>query len=117
MTTLSNSVHLIGRLGMDPKSFEFDNGNKRVQFSLATNDYYKNAKGDKVEETQWHNIVAYGNVAKVAADYLAKDKEIALEGKLISRSYEDKDGIKKYIIEVVANQILLLDKKNSEAQG
>lgn len=111
MTTLSNSVHLIGRLGQDPKSFEFDNGNRKVQFSLATNDYYKNAKGERVEETQWHNIVAWGKTAKLIADYLSKGKEIALEGKLINRSYEDKDGNKKYITEVVANQVLILDKK------
>ena len=111
MTNLSNSVHLIGRLGMDPKTFDFENGSKKVQFSLATNDYYKNAKGEKVEETQWHNVVAWGNTAKVVADYLTKGKEIALEGKLVNRSYEDKEGQKKYITEVVANQILILDKK------
>jgi single-strand DNA-binding protein len=111
MTTLSNSVHLIGRLGMDPKPFEFENGNQKAQFSLATNEYYKNAKGEKVEETQWHNIVAFGKIAKVAIDYLAKGKEIALEGKLVNRSYEDKNGNKKYISEVVANHILILDKK------
>ncbi len=111
MSTLSNSVHLIGRLGMDPKSFEFDNGNRKVQFSLATNDYYKNAKGEKVEETHWHNIVAWGKTAKLISDYLSKGKEIALEGKLVNRSYEDKEGNKKYITEVVANQILILDKK------
>ncbi len=112
MTTLSNSVHLIGHLGMDPKSFEFENGNQKAQFSLATNEYYKNAKGERVEETQWHNIIAFGKIAKVAIDYLAKGKEIALEGKLTNRSWEDKDGNKKYITEIVANQILILDKKS-----
>jgi single-strand DNA-binding protein len=111
MTTLSNSVHLIGRLGVDPKKYEFENGNIKAVFSLATNEYYKNAKGEKVEQTHWHNIVAFGKVAKVATDYLAKGKEIALEGKLTNRSYEDKDGNKKYITEVLANQILILDKK------
>jgi single-strand DNA-binding protein len=111
MTTLSNSVHLIGRLGMDPKTYEFENGNQKAQFSLATNEYYKNAKGERVEETQWHNIVTYGKTAKIATDFLSKGKEIALEGKLTSRSYEDKEGNKKYITEVVANQILILDKK------
>ena len=111
MTTLSNSVHLIGRLGMDPKSFEFENGSQKAQFSLATNDFYKNAKGERVEETQWHNIIAFGKTAKIVTDYLSKGKEIALEGKLTNRSYEDKDGNKKYITEIVANQILILDKK------
>jgi single-strand DNA-binding protein len=111
MTTLNNSVHLIGRLGSDPKSFEFDNGGMKAIFPLATNEYYKNAKGEKVEQTQWHNIVTYGKTAKIVVDFLAKGKEIALEGKLTNRSYEDKEGNKKYITEVLANQILILDKK------
>ena len=112
MTTLTNSVHLIGHLGQYPKSFEFENGKNKAQFTLATNDYYKNAKGERVEETQWHFIVAWGKTAKIVTDYLSKGKEIALEGKLVNRSYEDKDGNKKYITEVVANQILILDKKS-----
>ena len=112
MTTLSNSVHLIGRLGIDPKTFEFDSGKMKTTFSLATSDYYKDEKGERVQETQWHNIVAWGKTAKIASDYLNKGKEIALEGKLTNRSYEDKDGNKKYITEVVANQILILDKKS-----
>ena len=112
MTTLSNSVHLIGRLGMDPKTFEFDNGKMKTTFSLATSDYYKDAKGERVQETQWHNVVTWGKTAKVASDYLTKGKEIAMEGKLTNRSYEDKEGNKKYITEVVANQILILDKKS-----
>jgi len=112
MTTLSNSVHLIGRLGMDPKFVEFDGGKMKATFSLATSDYYKDAKGERVQETQWHNIVAWGKTAKITADYLAKGKEIALEGKLTNRTYEDKEGNKKYFTEVVANQILILDKKS-----
>lgn len=112
MTSLSNSVHLIGRLGQDPKSFEFDGGKMKTTFSLATSDYHKNEKGERVQETQWHNIVAWGKTAKVAADFLSKGKEIALEGKLTNRSWEDKEGNKKYITEVLANQILILDKKS-----
>lgn len=112
MTSLSNSVHLIGRLGQDPKSFEFDGGKMKTSFSLATSDYHKNEKGERIQETQWHNIVAWGKTAKVAADYLSKGKEIALEGKLTNRSWEDKEGNKKYITEVLANQILILDKKS-----
>jgi len=112
MTTLSNSVHLIGRLGIDPKSFEFDGGKMKTTFSLATSDYYKDAKGERIQETQWHNIVAWGKIAKIAADYLNKGKEIALECKLTNRTYEDKDRNKKYFTEVVANQILILDKKS-----
>ena len=112
MTTLRNSVQLIGRLGMDPKSFEFDGGKMKTTFSLATSDYYKNKEGDRVEETQWHNIVAWGKTAKIAADYLSKGKEIALSGKLTNRSYDDKDGNKRYVTEVVANEIVMLEKKN-----
>ena len=112
MTTLSNSVHLIGRLGQDPKSFEFEGGKMKTTFSLATSDFYKDQKGERVQDTQWHNIVAWGKTAKIAADYLEKGKEIALEGKLTNRSYDDKGGNKKYITEVLANQILILDKKS-----
>ena len=111
MSNLANSVHLIGRLGQDPKSFEFENGNQKAQFSLATKEVYKNGKGDRIEETQWHNIVAWGKTAKLITDYLTKGKEIAIEGRLTNRSYDDKDGNKKYITEVVANQILILGKK------
>jgi len=112
MTTLRNSVQLIGRLGADPKTFTFENGNTKATFSLATSDYYKDKNGERVEETQWHNIVAFGKTAKIVTDYLHKGSEIALQGKLTSRSYEDKEGNKKYITEVVANEILMLDKKN-----
>ena len=112
MTTLKNSVQLIGRLGVDPKTFEFDGGKMKTVFSLATSDYYNNKEGERVQETQWHNIVAWGRMAKVAADYLAKGREIALSGKLTNRTYEDKDGIKRYVTEIVANEIVMLEKKN-----
>ena len=112
MTTLRNSVQLIGRLGMDPEVKTFENDKIKVRFSLATSDYYKNKEGERVEETQWHNIVAWGRIAKVAESYLNKGKEIALSGKLTNRSYDDKDGNKKYITEIIANEILMLEKKN-----
>ena len=112
MTTLRNSVQLIGRLGMDPEVKTFENDKIKVRFSLATSDYYKNKEGERVEETQWHNVVAWGKTAKIAENYLNKGKEIALSGKLTSRSYDDKDGNKKYITEVVANEILMLEKKS-----
>ena len=112
MTTLRNSVQLIGRLGIDSKTFEFDGGKMKTTFSMATSDFYNDKEGNRVEETQWHNIVAWGKTAKIAADYLSKGKEIALSGKLTNRSYEDKDGNKRYITEVVANEIVMLEKKN-----
>ena len=112
MTTLKNSVQLIGHLGADPKTFEFESGKMKTTFSMATSDYYKDAKGERVQDTQWHNIVAWGKTAKVVSDYLHKGSEVAIQGKLTNRSYEDKEGNKKYLIEVLANEILMLDKKN-----
>ena len=112
MTTLRNSVQLIGRLGADPKSFTFENGNTKATFSLATSDFYKDKNGERVEETQWHNIAAFGKTAKIVTDFLHKGSEIALQGKLTHNSYEDKEGNKKYFTEVVANEVLMLDKKN-----
>ncbi len=111
MTSLRNSVHLIGRLGSDPQIRTFDSGKKMATFSLATNETYYNNKGDKVEDTQWHNIVIWGKKADVAEKYLKKGSEIALEGKLINRSYE-KDGERKYITEVSLNELLMIDKKS-----
>jgi single-strand DNA-binding protein len=111
MTTLRNSVQLIGRLGMDPEVKTFENDQTKVRFTLATSDSYKNKEGERVEETQWHNIVAWGRIAKVAENYLNKGKEIALSGKLTNRSYDDKDGNKRYITEIIANEILMLEKK------
>ena len=113
MTSLRNSVHLIGRLGIDPETTTFDSGKMKVRFSLATSESYRNSNGEKVEETQWHNIVCWNGTAKVAAEYLKKGKEIALEGKLTNHSWEDKNGQKHYMTEVVANQLLMLDKKTN----
>jgi single-strand DNA-binding protein len=111
MSSLKNSVHLIGRLGNDPQVREFDNGKKMATFPLATNETYYNAKGDKVQDTQWHNIVVWGKKAEVTEKFLKKGSEIALEGKLINRTYE-KDGEKKYITEISLNELLMIDKKN-----
>lgn len=112
MTSLRNSVHLIGRLGADPEVIEFESGKNKARFSIATSDFAYDKDGTRVEETQWHNVVAWGKLAKIAADYLKKGKEVALEGKLTSRKYEDKEGQAKYYTEIVANEILMLDKKS-----
>jgi len=112
MTSLKNSVQLIGRLGNDPEITQFDNGKMKARFSLATTETYKNSQGDKVEETQWHNIVAWNGTAKIVSQYLKKGKEIALEGRLTNRSWDDQEGKRHYITEVVANQILMIDKKS-----
>jgi single-strand DNA-binding protein len=111
MYALKNKVQLIGNLGNAPEIKNTDSGKKVARFSMATNDSYKKENGERVTETQWHNLVAWGKVAELAEQYLNKGSEIAIEGKLTHRDYTDKDGIKRYITEVVVNEILLLDKK------
>ena len=97
MKSLKNKVQLIGNLGKDPEITQLEDGRKLAKFSLATNDSYKNANGEKVEETQWHNVVAWGKTADIIESYTSKGKLIAIEGRLTSRSYEDKEGAKKYV--------------------
>ena len=111
MNTLRNKVLLIGNLGNKPEIKTLDSGKKLAKFSIATNDSYKNAQGEKITDTQWHNLVAWNKTAEIVEKYLEKGKEVAIEGKLTSRSYEDKDGTKKYITEVVVNELLLLGSK------
>ncbi len=110
MNSLKNKVQLIGNLGNDPEIITMDNGNKLAKFSIATNETYKNAQGEKVTDTQWHNVVAWGKTAEIAENYLIKGKEVAIEGKLTSRSYENKEGEKRYITEVRCNELLMLGK-------
>ena len=108
MNTLRNSVRLVGNLGMDPEVRSFDNNRKLARISIAINESYKNDKGEKTTETQWHNVVMWNNQAKLAEDYLKKGDEVVIEGKLSSRSYTDKDGNKRYVTEVVASEFLKL---------
>ena len=112
MTNLTNSVQLIGRLGADPKSQKLDNGNLRVSSSMATNDFYRDKNGEKVEETEWHNIVFFGKTAEIAEKYLKKGNEVIIHGKLTTRSWDDKEGKKQYMTQIIASQLHLLDKKN-----
>ncbi|WP_298301091.1 single-stranded DNA-binding protein [Hydrotalea sp.] len=112
MYALKNKVQLIGNLGNAPEVKNLDGGKKMARFSIATNETYRNMKGEKVTDTQWHNIVAWGKVAEIAEKYLQKGSEVALEGKLVSRSYNDKEGNKKYITEVQVNEILMLGEKH-----
>lgn len=111
MNNLRNKVQLIGYVGMNPEVKTFGEGKTRVQFSIATNESYKNKNGEKVEETQWHNIVVWGKGAELASSLIKKGVEIAVEGKLTSRKYDDKDGNTRYITEIVMNEFLLLGKK------
>ena len=112
MNSLKNSVRLVGNLGMDPEVKSFDNNRKLAKIAIATNETYKNDKGEKITDTQWHNLILWGVQAKLAEDLLKKGDEIAIEGKLASRSYVDKDGNKKYTTEVVVNEFLKLSARN-----
>jgi single-strand DNA-binding protein len=111
MYALRNKVQLIGNLGGKPEIKETESGKKLASFSLATNETYRNTKGERVTETQWHRVVAWGKVADIAEKYLDKGKEVAIEGKLVSRSYNDKDGNKKYITEVQVSEIHMFGAK------
>ena len=115
MYTLRNRVQLIGNLGNAPEVKTLESGKKMARFSVATNEIYRNNKGEKVIETQWHNLIAWGKVAEIVEKYLDKGKEVAIEGKLINRSYDDKQGNKKYVTEIQVNELLLLGAKASEA--
>lgn len=112
MNSLKNKVQLIGNLGVTPEIINLESGKKLAKFTLATNESYKTAKGETIKETQWHNMVAWGKTAELVEKYLTKGNEIAIEGKLTSRSYEDKAGVKKYVTEVVVNEWLMLGKKD-----
>ncbi|RZJ68466.1 MAG: single-stranded DNA-binding protein [Flavobacterium sp.] len=109
MNALRNRVQLIGHAGQDPEIKNFEKG-KLASFSIATNEIYKNDKGEKVEETQWHRAVAWGKNAEFVEKYVTKGKELAVEGKLVHRNYDDKNGEKRYITEVVINEFMLLSK-------
>jgi len=111
MSTLRNKVQLIGNLGNAPEIITLDSGKKLAKFSVATNDTYKNAQGEKVQDTQWHNVVAWNKTAEIVEKYLEKGKEVAIEGKLTTKSYDDKDGNKRYITEIVCNELVMLGGK------
>jgi single-strand DNA-binding protein len=110
MTTLRNSVKLIGRPGQDPEVKALANNRKMARFRLATNEYYTNAKGERVSDTQWHTLIAWGKTADLVENLVKKGKEVAIEGKLTSRSWEDKDGVKRQVVEVVVNEVQILEK-------
>ncbi|KQS93327.1 single-stranded DNA-binding protein [Chryseobacterium sp. Leaf394] len=105
--SLRNRVTLIGYTGKEVEIVNFEKG-KIAKVSLATNDYYTNAKGEKVEETQWHNLVANGKLADIMEKYVQKGKEISVEGKIVYKSYDDKDGNKRFITEIRVDELVLL---------
>ncbi len=111
MKSLRNSVQLIGRLGKDPEVKDY-NEKKKASFSIATTDVYKNQKGEKVEDTQWHNLVVWGKLAGIVEKYLKKGNEVAVEGRLVHRVYESK-GQKQFITEISVNDLVMLGSKKT----
>ena len=112
MNTLRNKVQLIGNLGQNPEVKELNGGKKVAKFSLATNETYRNKAGEKVTDTQWHNLVAWGKTAEIIEKYLKKGSEVAVEGKLLNRNYTDKEGVKRYVAEIQVSELLMLGGKN-----
>ena len=107
---MKNTVQLIGHVGQEPEIKNLEGGKKLANISIATNEVYYKDNGDKVEKTEWHRVAAWGKTAEIIEKYVIKGKEIVIEGKLTTRSYDDKEGNKRYITEVVANEVLLLGK-------
>lgn len=114
MYALKNKVQLIGNLGQNPEIKTLDGGKKLAKFSIATNESYRNVNGEKVIETQWHNLVAFGKLAEIIEKYITKGSEVAVEGKITYRTYNDKDGIKKCFTEIQVNELLMLGEKSSK---
>jgi len=113
MNSLANRVTLIGNLGVDPDVKTTEKGKKVVHFTLATNDGYKTSDGQKVNETTWHNIVAWNGLAELAGQYLKKGNKVAVEGRISYRTYEDKNKVTKNITEIVLNDLLFLKSKGT----
>lgn len=111
MTNLKNSVRLIGHVGQKPEVRTTSNGKKIASFSLATNDTYKDANGQKVSETMWHSLVAWGKQVDFIEKHLDKGHEIAIEGKLTTRNYVDKNGVKRYLTEIVVSDFQMMQAK------
>jgi single-strand DNA-binding protein len=113
MSSLRNRVILIGRVGAQPETKTLENGSQYSRFSIATSESYKNDEGEKIEDTQWHNIIVWDKKAEIAQKYLKKGSEVAIEGKLVNNNYTDKEGNKKYTTDIVVSELLLIgDKKD-----
>ena len=108
MYALKNKVQLIGNLGQEPDIRTTENGKKLARFSIATNDIYRNSRGERIRETLWHTVIAWGKLAEIAEKYLTKGREVAVAGKLVHREYTDKNGIRRFITEIVLNELVML---------
>lgn len=114
MYAFKKKVQLIGNLGNAPEIKNLENSKKVARFSVATNESYRTQTGEKVQETQWHNLVAFGKIAELCEQYLSKGSEVAIEGKLCHREYSDSNGVKRYLTEVQVNELMFLDKKTND---
>lgn len=112
-----NKVMLIGNVGKDPEVRYLDNNVARASFSLATSETYKNKNGEKVTQTEWHNVVIWRGLAEVVEKYVKKGARLFIEGRLRYRSYEDKDGVKKYFTEIQGDVMQMLDRRSEESGG
>src|ERR1700756_445475 len=112
-----NKVILVGNLGKDPEIRSIDSGRKVAQFPLATTESYKDKNGERVDQTEWHNIVFWGPIADVIEKYLKKGSQIYVEGKIRTRSYEDKEKVKKYITEIMGQNMTMLGGPRSDASS
>ena len=110
MSTLRNKVQLIGHVGQEPEIKTLESGKKLAKITLATNDVYYNDKKEKITDTQWHNLAAWGKTAEIIENFVNKGKEIMIEGKITYNNWEDKNGDKRYSTEIVINELLLLGK-------
>lgn len=111
MKNLRNTVRLIGNVGVDPEVKTMSSGKTMARFPLATSESYTNKEGDRVFDTTWHNIVAWGNTAKLVEKICKKGYKIAVEGQIKNRSYEGQTGEKKYITEIIANELMVISDK------
>lgn len=111
MNSMKNKVQLIGHLGAAPDVKVLEGGKKMARINIATNETYTNASGEKITDTQWHNVIAWGKTAELAEKLFAKGMEVLIDGKLVNRSYTDKEGNKKYVTEVQAQELLVFSKK------
>jgi len=116
MNALRNQAQLIGYVGNEPEIFTLENGKKRAKFSLATNETYTDSSGERVVDTQWHNIIAWDRQADVVEKYVQTGKEVAVSGKILTRSYEDASGVKKYVTEIRCSELLLLGKPEAKIE-
>lgn len=111
MSSLKNKVQLIGNVGENPDVKDLEGGKKVARFSVATNESYKNEKGEKVTATEWHRVVAWGKTAEIVEKYVIQGKEVAIEGKLKTTKWEDENQITRYSTDIICNEILLLGSK------